>query len=585
MITFTPVKPGDRDASMYSRIFPLRAEPERLSASRPCLFGIAQLRHGARSAAGGLLLRIEDIDATRCRPEYEAAIYEDLRWLGISWERAGAAAERAFRRLRGGARQARSAGPDLSELREPRARSPRWSRSATAQGGWPRDPDGVPLYPGARATDARPPNARAGAEAGEPYALRLAMDAAVARAGVLTWTETGAGPHGQSGLVAAAPQMWGDVVLARKEMPTSYHLAVVVDDALQGVTDVVRGQDLFWSTSIHRLLQALLGLPEPSLSPSPAHSRRRRPQAVEIDAGHGLARIARGRRERRATSGAWSGSDARIPLSHGISRRRMPPLVLFCRPAAVPWCGGRGSHGADQRPNRGPARSPRRKKRRSARAKAWSRAPAAGRRDQRGGARGLRARYPHALTGILALGELLASSNLGERERRWAARHQEQRRASRRADDFGHRCRQGRRRCADVAAGGFSAAPRSSRRWRQSLAARAETKGLTRRGDDRRRPAGAVVGDPVRLRAALENLIDNAVKFTEHGAVRLDVRGRAPAERGRVNSVFTVTDSGIGLTRAEIKRLFRPFAQASAEIARRYGGAGLGLAFVKRWPS
>ena len=98
---------------------------------------------------------------------------------------------------------------------------------------------------------------------GQPFALRLAMDAAVARAGVLTWSESGGGPQGQSGLITAAPQRWGDVVLARKELPTSYHLAVVVDDALQGVTDVVRGQDLFWSTGIHRLLQALLGLPEP----------------------------------------------------------------------------------------------------------------------------------------------------------------------------------------------------------------------------------------------------------------------------------------------------------------------------------
>jgi glutamyl-Q tRNA(Asp) synthetase len=90
------------------------------------------------------------------------------------------------------------------------------------------------------------------------------MDAAVARAGVLTWTETGLGPQEQTGRVTAAPQMWGDVVLARKEMPTSYHLAVTVDDALQGACDIVRGRDLFWSTSIHRLLQALLGLPEPS---------------------------------------------------------------------------------------------------------------------------------------------------------------------------------------------------------------------------------------------------------------------------------------------------------------------------------
>jgi glutamyl-Q tRNA(Asp) synthetase len=90
------------------------------------------------------------------------------------------------------------------------------------------------------------------------------MAAACARAGDLTWTEFGAGPDGETGAVAARPQAWGDVVLARKETPTSYHLAVVVDDALQGVTEVVRGQDLFWSTSVHRLLQALLGLPQPA---------------------------------------------------------------------------------------------------------------------------------------------------------------------------------------------------------------------------------------------------------------------------------------------------------------------------------
>src|SRR5437667_278438 len=100
--------------------------------------------------------------------------------------------------------------------------------------------------------------------AGDPYALRLDMAAALARAGALSWTETGAAPPGgSSGSVAALPEQWGDVVLARKETPTSYHLAVVVDDACQGVTHVVRGQDLFWATSVHRLLQALLGLPAP----------------------------------------------------------------------------------------------------------------------------------------------------------------------------------------------------------------------------------------------------------------------------------------------------------------------------------
>ena len=99
--------------------------------------------------------------------------------------------------------------------------------------------------------------------AGEPYALRLDMASAIARTGPLSWAETGAGPAGESGRIAADPAAWGDVVLARKETPTSYHLSVVVDDARQGVTDVVRGQDLFWSTSVHRLLQALLGLPAP----------------------------------------------------------------------------------------------------------------------------------------------------------------------------------------------------------------------------------------------------------------------------------------------------------------------------------
>src|SRR5450756_2703737 len=85
-----------------------------------------------------------------------------------------------------------------------------------------------------------------------------------ARAGDVGWIEHGEGPDGETGVVAARPAAWGDVILARKEMPTSYHLAVVIDDALQGVTEVVRGQDLFWSTSVHRLLQRLLGLPQPA---------------------------------------------------------------------------------------------------------------------------------------------------------------------------------------------------------------------------------------------------------------------------------------------------------------------------------
>jgi glutamyl-Q tRNA(Asp) synthetase len=127
---------------------------------------------------------------------------------------------------------------------------------------WPRDPDGVPIYPG-RARKLSAAERRRRRDAGEPFTLRLAMDKAVARAGVLNWTETGSGPKGETGVITAAPQMWGDVILARKETPASYHLAAVVDDALQGVTDVVRGEDLFMATGLHRLLQILLDLPPP----------------------------------------------------------------------------------------------------------------------------------------------------------------------------------------------------------------------------------------------------------------------------------------------------------------------------------
>ena len=98
---------------------------------------------------------------------------------------------------------------------------------------------------------------------GEPYALRLDMTAALARAGTLTWAETGAGPDGETGTVAADPAAWGDVILARKETPTSYHLAVVVDDAAQGVSDVVRGQDLFHATSVHRCCRRCSACPQP----------------------------------------------------------------------------------------------------------------------------------------------------------------------------------------------------------------------------------------------------------------------------------------------------------------------------------
>ena len=216
----------------------------------------------AIQTGGRFLLRIEDIDATRCKPEFETAICEDLAWLGLAWET-------PVRRQSGHLACYREALAKLSAQGlvypsfESRAEIARLVAQREADAPWPRDPDGAPLYPGVAKLLAS--DASAGRiEAGVPFALRLDMAAARARAGDLGWFEHGGGPDGETGMVAARPEAWGDVILARKETPTSYHLSVVIDDALQGVTEVVRGQDLFRSTSVHRLLQALLGLAQPA---------------------------------------------------------------------------------------------------------------------------------------------------------------------------------------------------------------------------------------------------------------------------------------------------------------------------------
>jgi glutamyl-Q tRNA(Asp) synthetase len=215
----------------------------------------------ARAAGGRLLLRIEDIDPQRCRPKYETAIYEDLRWLGIAWQEPVRRQSENFSDYQGAIARLETQGLIYPSF-ESRSEISALIAEREHQESWPRDPDGAPLYPGTARTMS-PAERERRRHAGEPFALRIAMDAALVRTGPLTWTETGSGPQGRSGYVAAEPQMWGDVVLARKELPTSYHLAVVVDDALRGVTHVVRGQDLFWATGIHRLLQHLLDLPEP----------------------------------------------------------------------------------------------------------------------------------------------------------------------------------------------------------------------------------------------------------------------------------------------------------------------------------
>lgn len=216
----------------------------------------------ARAAGGRFLLRMEDIDTTRCRPEFEAAVYEDLAWLGIAWEfpvrRQSEHLDRYREILAKLSEQGLTYRSYESRTEIAQAIAARESRVEA----WPRDPDGAPLYPGRGAVLSPDEEARR-AQAGEPFAIRLDMAAAIRRAGALSWLEDGESPEGQTRIVAATPQAWGDVILARKETPTSYHLSVVADDALQGVTHVVRGQDLFWSTSVHRLLQHLLDLPQP----------------------------------------------------------------------------------------------------------------------------------------------------------------------------------------------------------------------------------------------------------------------------------------------------------------------------------
>jgi len=219
----------------------------------------------AQATGGRLLLRIEDIDTARCRPEYEMAIHEDLAWLGLAFEAPVRRQSEHYDDYRAALGHLEKMGlvyPSFESRAEIARLVAAKEAVAPSTRPWPRDPDGAPLYPGdAKMMAAQDKKRRM--DAGEPYALRLDMTAAMARAGKLTWVETGAGRNGETGTIAADPAVWGDVILARKESPTSYHLAVVVDDAAQGVSDVVRGRDLFHATAVHRLLQALLGLPQP----------------------------------------------------------------------------------------------------------------------------------------------------------------------------------------------------------------------------------------------------------------------------------------------------------------------------------
>lgn len=223
----------------------------------------AILNAEAAAATGGrLLLRIEDIDVARARAEFETAIFGDLAWLGIAWEEPVLRQSDRFEIYRDALGEL-----DRLGLLYPAFLSRRDIRAAIgdleSEGrDWPRDPDGAPHYPGAE-RDWPETRRRDEMASGRPYALRLDTARALSGLAGLTWRERDPFGIEPDLTVKAEPTVWGDVILARKDTPASYHLAVTVDDAFQGVTDIVRGLDLKPATGVHRLLQDLLGLPEP----------------------------------------------------------------------------------------------------------------------------------------------------------------------------------------------------------------------------------------------------------------------------------------------------------------------------------
>lgn len=209
----------------------------------------------ARRMGGRLLVRIEDIDTTRCTADLTRACLDDLSWLGLDWEKPERRQSRHFADYRAALAQLEGRGliyPCFCSRREIEA-------AAGSRGR--RQPDGAIVYPGT-CRGLAPEVVRERLASGAPYALRLDMTAALqAVHGPLSYRRLDLDDREED--VAAHPCAWGDVVLARKETPTSYHLSVVVDDAIQGISHVVRGADLEAATDIHILLQRLLGLPSP----------------------------------------------------------------------------------------------------------------------------------------------------------------------------------------------------------------------------------------------------------------------------------------------------------------------------------
>jgi glutamyl-Q tRNA(Asp) synthetase len=260
-----------------------------------------------RRLGGRFLVRIEDIDITRCRPELIAQILDDLAWLGIRWEEPVLRQSEHFSVYSAAARQLQEDG-----LLYPCFATRTEIAAATQSRPDAVDPDGAPLYPGLHKALSAEDVARRQSR-GERVALRLDMERALEQARAklggrpLTFTEIDTAGRGHE--VVAEPERWGDAAIVRKDIPASYHLAVVVDDARQGITHVTRGLDLYAATGLHRLLQVLLDLPEPLY-----HHHR----LITDETGRKLAKSARDTSLRSLRAQGWSPERVReaIGLPH-----------------------------------------------------------------------------------------------------------------------------------------------------------------------------------------------------------------------------------------------------------------------------
>lgn len=241
---------------------------------------------------GTAYLRIEDIDVQRCKPEFTQAIFEDLHWLGLDWPEPLLIQSERFEIYADAANRLR----DMDLLYPCFC-----SRAEIAAAGAGTDPDGAPLYPG---TCRHLSNAERieRLERGDPVQFRLDIEEARERTGMLTYSVIGPTLEDRPQVRHARPERWGDVVLQRKDTPTSYHLSVVVDDAAQGVTHVTRGRDLEAATDIHVLLQMLLGFSSPTY-----HFHR----LLLGDDGQKLAKSKGSRSLRELRTEGWKAEDVR----------------------------------------------------------------------------------------------------------------------------------------------------------------------------------------------------------------------------------------------------------------------------------